>query len=290
MATYIGGLDGRFDAWQVYKDTSDIERTTATAGDVMPILGIKGGILLVLGTVITTNSIADGGTLNVFRKTSIDYVSFYHDVFLDLQTGQYLYAKINTSTYDVSLEYNSSPPESLSMTPSGFQRYPLAYINENGNVVDLRAIVIASGGSTTTVGPFDIIFNSAGATPFINVFPGTINGYVPSNILDTFYLSSPISYFIKLRCLTDGFNVTSSSIIVDGSPSAGISISQSAAPTTFDILIGIVTSDLTTYQTWTGNNIQASLTQSALSDKSTPATPGLSPYIRWYTWNITSTS
>lgn len=163
----IGNWDTKFMAWRVYHDLSDIQPVPKKTR-----LGISGGLLSLGSNAVGTSDINTGGTYSVSQKSYLVGEGQEPDVFLDIQTSQYLYAKVNLSTYKVDLEYSSSPPHgtgAITLLSTTIQRFPLAYISGDGVIIDLRPI--GGGGGTTSYDPFEV-YASTGLV--VKVSNGTI--------------------------------------------------------------------------------------------------------------------
>ncbi len=151
------------------------------------------------------------------------------------------------------------------------------------------AIESSIGGSSTPVvtGPFPYDMTLTATTPpdyLLTFYPGKINEYIPSNLLSSFLVSPATTYFVKLACVTDGKQLTSGSIVVDGTPASPLTVDLGAGATAIDITIGVVI-DLVAIKIISNGNILATLQQEFLEDKVSPSV-GLSPYDRWYIWNV----
>lgn len=130
--------------------------------------------------------------------------------------------------------------------------------------------------------PFDIILTGGE----ISIWPGTVNGYLPSNIFDTFPydMESKPTVYVKLVASTDGYGLVNAQIVVDSNPPDINYPEENFAPTSFNVLIGIV-ADAIVYKTWGGGNMRAVTSQAIIQEKEAPE-PGSSPYIYWWKWDI----
>ena len=136
------------------------------------------------------------------------------------------------------------------------------------------------GAAAAQTKPFTISISGTSYT----LFPGTINSLAPSNILSTFVYTPATTRFVKLRVTTNGKAVTGATIVDEATPTGAIDATENAAPTTFDVLIGVI-ADGTVFQVWQLQNIRALLLVAQVQSKVTPV-PGTSPYIFFYTWAI----
>lgn len=272
-----------FHAWFVYRDLSEIQTDISKER-----LGVCYGFLSANNLAISTNDIAEGGSLNVKRKDLSQYPTPYKDVFLDMQTNKYLYAKITLATSAVEFEYSDSPPSgagAITIADNSFQRIPLAFITSQKYVVDLRPI--GGSGASSAIEPFTIFLtideeNDSGS---FTIWPGTINELLPTDMMSTFDYGLGNTLYVKLNVVTNGKAVTAATISPESTPTSPIATLQGSAPTTFGILIGVIANN-TLFQVRTGN-ITASLVEALQEGKAVPS-PGLSPYNFYYTWEITS--
>jgi len=115
--------------------------------------------------------------------------------------------------------------------------------------------------------------------------PGTINQAVPSNILTPIAYVDTTDRYVKLKVTTDGYALTGVTVALEATPTDPIGSTADAGPTSFDILIGVISQGVVT-QVWNDCNITATLTLSLVESKVTPV-PGTSPYTFYYTWVIT---
>lgn len=279
MSTLVGNNDDKFLSWLVFRDLSYIENNPQEEDR----LGINYGLISFNNTIISTSDIPLDGNLNISQKSTVTYPTSSKDVFLDLQTSKYLYAKLTKATNTVELEYSSQPPfgaNAITINTSTYQRIPLAYITENKTVIDLRPIGGSGGGSgsSSTPEPFDITLSNG----TITLWPGNINQLVPNGMFSSFDYSGGVVY-VYAHVVTNGRQVTSSTLTVSSSGPSVIATSQSQAPTAFDVLFGIVSNN-TVYQISNGN-VQASIYQTHVEDKSNPIV-GSSPINRYFSWSI----
>lgn len=143
-----------------------------------------------------------------------------------------------------------------------------------------------SGGTPTpaTPCPFDMTLTLNGSDYDLTFYPGTINQYIPSNLLTTFTYTAGSTVFVKIHCTTNGKAVTGASIVVNGTPASPLSIDANAGSSSFDIIIGVIINNVA-YKTIACGNISVILQQQFTEDKPSPSV-GVSPYIRWYQWVI----
>jgi hypothetical protein len=124
----------------------------------------------------------------------------------------------------------------------------------------------------------------AGTTYNMTLWPGTLNQAIPSNILTPISYDSTTNRFIKLSVTSNGKSITGTTVASSATVTDAITTTADAAPTTFDILIGVIVAG-TIYQVRRGN-LLATLNNNFTEGKAVPV-PGTSPYTFYYTWLIT---
>lgn len=119
----------------------------------------------------------------------------------------------------------------------------------------------------------------------VTLVPGTINQAVPSNILTPIAYNSTTDRYVKLKCTTDGYALTGVTVALEGTVTPPIGTAQNAGPTSFEVLIGVISQGVVT-QVWSDCNMTATLTLALIESKVSPV-PGTSPYNFYYTWVVT---
>jgi hypothetical protein len=134
--------------------------------------------------------------------------------------------------------------------------------------------------------PFDITATVATSGTGYNVSfqAGTINGILPSNMLEplTNVSTSSLQYFY-LHCASDGKVITSAIIQKDTSLRTPQSATQDVAPSSFDILIGYMTTDGGTERVIACGNLFARISPSVQADSLTYVA-GQRNYTQFYNW------
>ena len=134
--------------------------------------------------------------------------------------------------------------------------------------------------------PFDVIID--GTHTSLYLMPGTINQVLPTNMLSSFSISSSGNYCVYLSVNTDGYTVVNATINVSGSvPSQGIISTPAAAPSSFNIVIGMINSGVLTQVAH--GNINATTVPTIQQDRYPPVV-GMSTTIRWYSWTVAFTT
>jgi hypothetical protein len=79
-------------------------------------------------------------------------------------------------------------------------------------------------------------------TKAIKVRPGTVNGFLPTNMFDSFDIGTGPgeTYYVTLDITTDGTQVTDASIDQNGGPPAPIGSELAIPPSDFRVLLGVV--------------------------------------------------
>jgi hypothetical protein len=192
--------------------------------------------------------------------------------------------------------------------------YPLFRGRTPANAVNMASPYIASGagtvGSTAHPGlvpptvppapgggsasacvtehnPFDILLLPSETSPGmfdIKCVPGLINGMMPNNNMVAISggpYDPTTTRYVKLKATAVGSSINTATLAMEATTTAAIGSAEQAPPASFEFLLGIVWNG-TLYQVSAGH-INALSTLVLQTSVSTP-TPGLSPYINWYTW------
>jgi hypothetical protein len=141
------------------------------------------------------------------------------------------------------------------------------------------------GSAETGPFPFDVeLVAAALGTSDASIRPGTINGLVPTDILDVTNLDDTLSYYLVLSVVAADGQIASASIAFTTTPPSPIPATLGAPPLAFDYTIGMVV--LGTWIRTIGNgSLFASVSQAFQVDKTAPA-PGTLPYEIWMTWAL----
>lgn len=140
------------------------------------------------------------------------------------------------------------------------------------------AIMRDQGTSEITTEPFAI----ESAIPNLTVYPGLVNGALPTGWDTVFTVSAVGVYYVKLNLTTDGQSITAAALAVDGTAVDPIPVVDGSAPTAFSFLLGVLSSG-TLYQVHTGN-LTFTPSRVFVKEKTGGAGIGESPYDFGYTW------
>ena len=144
----------------------------------------------------------------------------------------------------------------------------------------LSISVGASGGIPEGDFPWKTTFKKPANT--LSVFPGTLNGLLPSNIFSPIACSSSGLYYLKAKVTTNGKAVTAVTLAVEnGYEDCVISAVENSAPTTLAFIIAAI-SDGDIFQVQK-TNIVITPTVAFIVSR-TPPIPGDEPFVRWWTW------
>lgn len=153
-----------------------------------------------------------------------------------------------------------------------------------GTAPGRRSLIGSSSSSTSIITPFTIFLSSTSIT----IQPGTINQFLPTNMFTVLSYTLLSTVFIKINVTTDGRVVTGAVIASEATPTAAIGTAANAGPTTFSILLGVISSS-TIYQTWIDGNIRESLLLAVTESVAAPA-PGGAAFTNYYTWKTEADS
>lgn len=137
-------------------------------------------------------------------------------------------------------------------------------------------------GKRGDIKPFEVINFSGGQG---KVWPGTVAGILPNNIfasgdLRQFNAGTGMAIW-KCKCLTDGKQITSVEIVVDGSNPPNQTLVPSALPAEAWFVFAI-TLNGTVYRTLGPSNPNVFISQAIITDKTSAPPPGVPGVDRWY--------
>lgn len=87
--------------------------------------------------------------------------------------------------------------------------------------------------SAQTMNPWDVL-SYASSTGALRLYPGLVNGIIPSNILTDLTVADEATTWVVARQVTDGKRITSSSLVAVTDPPVSPSTELGGAPSTFD--------------------------------------------------------
>jgi hypothetical protein len=131
------------------------------------------------------------------------------------------------------------------------------------------------------------IFNLTGVSPnyTARVWPGTVNGILPGNIMQTFSVSGSGVNVLKAVVSTNGQSIQSVDIQVgQAQPQVATLFSL---PTTVEIAFGVI-ADLKIYRTIGSGNITLTPELAFVKDKDSAPSISQLVYENWYIWRIQS--
>lgn len=122
----------------------------------------------------------------------------------------------------------------------------------------------------------------------VKVTPGTVNGLVPTNIFDKFDISITGNrvYYVKIRALSNGSNITSCSIVVDTNLPTTQIPTPFAVPATLDILLAMIRGGII-YRMIGVGSLDVSGTQQYITERPN-AGPGELTYIPYYKFVVST--
>jgi len=95
-----------------------------------------------------------------------------------------------------------------------------------------------TGSSTIKRNPWDIIpFTDSTGTQKIKIWPGNINGFIPSNITDSFSVNDTELWFVKCKINSDGRAITGIQLMVDTAQPNQQQATANAMPSEFEIVV-----------------------------------------------------
>ena len=169
-----------------------------------------------------------------------------------------------------------------------------ARVTGDGTHISLGKLPNGGGSSTpaATTHPFQISsFADPESDPedpsyLVTVRPGTINGLLPTNILDgaalqEFALAKNALRYVVLSASASSNALTSCQISLDATPPAAQTALAFALPATYKVILGVVYNS--TVRQIVNTNLSVSGRQSYITDKVNPA-PGTLPYNVFFVW------
>jgi len=145
-----------------------------------------------------------------------------------------------------------------------------------------------ANSSTKTTCPFTIILKAIpddDANVTVNVSPGTVNQYIATNAFDDFTISKTGLYYVKAGIETDGQSVSSVTLYVDTDEADQQTPAPFALPSSFDIVLGVI-SDGKPFRAIGCGSIILSGYEQFRTDKDEPAEPGELTYTPYYVWKV----
>lgn len=140
-------------------------------------------------------------------------------------------------------------------------------------------------GGTSGACPFDITITETAGPVYTATFrAGTVNQLLPSNYLTGVTVPATGTRYLVLNCTVSSGAITAASFTADSSVPPAIAPYAGEPPTSFKVLIGVVTDTVAT-KVWSCGNISAIPVEAFRLQKSVPVA-GQVPYDVYYTWEI----
>jgi hypothetical protein len=148
----------------------------------------------------------------------------------------------------------------------------------------LAEMKIGGTGGSDEEFPWDLSVSQNGGVTSVNIKPGTINSFVPSNMFQTVLASGSGPFHVKLACTTDGRVITSVLIYINGNQAAAQEPTNSILPSYFEYTVGVI-SDGIGFNI-ARRNLAATASRLFLTNPSTPAGPGEMAFEEYLVWTI----
>lgn len=147
---------------------------------------------------------------------------------------------------------------------------------------------VSGGGGGTGPYPFDVEFSAGSDADHRTAFvrPGTLNGLVPTDMLDTYDLDINNTYYLVLSGVAMDGEISSCTLEMEASAPGPMPVLLGEPPTSFDYVLGLIIGDgvdLTWYRTIGNGSLIFSGSEVFRVPKATP-TPGTLPYDLYWTW------
>jgi hypothetical protein len=140
-----------------------------------------------------------------------------------------------------------------------------------------------SKGGASSKGPWDIIATAptSGTGVDLTVIAGTLNGILPSNYDQEFNVATSGLFYAKAVISTDGKNISSVSIAIDGTSPATQEAQEFAIESSIEYLFGVI-ADGSPHRVIAEGHIEAYTYMWLLATADAPVLAGESPYKIYY--------
>jgi len=133
----------------------------------------------------------------------------------------------------------------------------------------------------STLGPWDLVASTATSGVDITVKAGTLNGILPSNWDEVFNVATTGLFYAKAVISTDGKNISSVEIAIDGTEPAVQEAQLFGIESTIEYLFGVI-GDGETQRTIADGHIEMYTYMWILATADAPVSAGESPYKIYY--------
>ena len=193
-----------------------------------------------------------------------------------VQKGQPITAELFNNMIDAIRECQLNSVVGSGGTVATFKRGP------GGTTISINSQ--KQGTPQTDICPFTPIVSAVSSGFEVTFQAGTINGVLPSNMLEklTGVTTASNTYFY-LKCTTDGKVITESIIEKDTSLRTPEQPTADTAPAEFNIMIGYMTTAGVTERTISCGHLQARIAPSIQEDADTYVA-GARNYTQFYNW------
>jgi hypothetical protein len=195
-----------------------------------------------------------------------------------VQRGQPITAELFNNMIDAIRECQINAVVGSGGTISTFKRGP------GGTTISINSRQGVGGGGGATVCPFTISLSAATGGYDAYVSAGTINGVLPTNMLEKLTgVTTASNTYYYLKCTTDGKVITESVIEKDTSLRTPAQPTADTAPTEFNIMLGYTTTAGITERTISCGHLQARIAPS-LQEDANEYVAGQRNYTQFYNW------
>lgn len=193
-----------------------------------------------------------------------------------VQVGQKITAQLFNNIIDAIRECQINSVVGSGGTVATFKRGP------GGTTVSINSK--RTGISSASFCPFDIITTVVTSGYEVTFRAGTINGVLPTNMLDKLTgVTTASNTYYYLKCTTDGKVITSSLLEKDTSLRTPAQPTADTAPTEFNIMLGYTTTAGITEKTISCGHLQARIAPS-LQEDANDYVAGERNYTQFYNW------
>ena len=183
---------------------------------------------------------------------------------------------------EIEFTENSARPSGI-MRPRMFRQAMIK--DRDNNIYAVYGDRLKKGTPDVEILPWGITLTSDGSGYKGTVWPGTVAGILPSNVfsngvLAEFSVGASLMKW-KVKCLTDGKQITSVQIVVDASDPPAQVLVPSALPAEATLVFG-VTFEGAAYRTIGPGNPGVVFNQAVVTDKTSSPPLGIPGVDRWY--------
>lgn len=126
-------------------------------------------------------------------------------------------------------------------------------VTDSGTSLIITAPTSRGGGTPSVISPWDLtISTSITGDVTLTVWPGAINGLMPTNMFDVFTIDATGLWYLIATVTTDGTAISSCVLSASHTAPSGQVFASNAMPSTVSITVGVIKAGLI-YNIWKKN-------------------------------------